>query len=253
MNILLTRSCVFLATTFWGLPQNAAGLLRHSAGNVRQHQDPSVEQRADEFLQKVYTRLHSNETSDVNFLGDTDDAEFAKLYGDKALQAEGYGEITFQGLASLLSHGVERHGSFMDLGSGLGRSVIYACLAGGFEQCDGVELSGERSELAKQALAEVKIAVPWMSNRVRLFHGDMLAFPEYFEHDVILANNLLLPDIVQDGIAKQFSHTSQPGTVLFTSKELPLSTSVASMTRMSAGVTWQQGAQDFWFKYVRTR
>lgn len=234
----------------WILQCGASALLHQSSAHVSRQQ-PITEQRAEELLQRVYSHLHSDENSDVSFLGDADDAEFTKLYGDKALEAEGYGEITFQGLGSLLSDAAVRRGSFMDLGSGLGRSVIYACLAGGFTRCDGVELSKERSERAQQALAEVEAAVPWVSERVRLYSGDMLAFAEYFDHDVILANNLLLPDVVQEGIAKQFSHSSPPGTVLFTTKEVPLPAGVASMSKTSAGVTWQQGGKDFWFKYVK--
>jgi len=208
------------------------------------------EHNAEELLERIYTKLHSDAASDDSFLGEKDDAVFTKLYGDKALVAEGYGEVTFQGLASLLN-GTSRRNSFMDLGSGYGRSVIYACLAGGFAECYGVELSKDRAALAKTALAEVEKVAPETSRNIQLFTGDMLAFPQYFAHDVILANNLLLPDAVQDGIAKQFTDISRPGTVLFTTKEVPFSPGVATMTKTAAGVSWQAGGNDFWFKYVK--
>lgn len=226
-------------------------LLRHTFRDMTKNQQIMTEHDAEDLLQRVYMHLHSDERSDDNFLGDKDDATFTKLYGDKALEAEGYGEITFQGLAGLLSDAGIRRGSFIDLGSGLGRSVIYACLAGGFAHCEGVELSQERSDRARRALAEVETTVPWIAEHVGLHTGDMLAIPEYFDCDAMLANNLLLPDEVQAGIADHFSHISRPGAVLFTTKELPLAPGVASMTKSAAAVTWKQGGKDFWFKYVK--
>jgi SAM-dependent methyltransferase len=226
-------------------------LLHRSARRAKNDQQSLSEQDALDLLSKVYAKLHADESSDDSFLGDKDDTAFTKLYGESALEAEGYGEITFQGLASLLSAGTARHNSFIDLGSGLGRSVIYACLAGGFTRCDGVELSKERSDRAKLALAQVREAAPWAAERIQLFNGDMLAFGQYFDHDVILANNLLLPDVVQEGIARQFSHIARPGTVLFTTKEVPMPSGVATMMKTAAGVSWQQGGKDFWYKYVK--
>jgi len=226
-------------------------IFRNKAVAVTHDKEQLTETDAQHMLDGIYQQLHSNEMSDGNFLGDSDDAAFTKLYGDAALEAEGYGEITFPGLATLLSDKAVRRGSFMDLGSGLGRSVLYACLAEGFLQCDGVELSKERAQRARLALSQVGKLAPWASERIRLFNGDMLASSAYFDHDVILANNLLLPDVVQDGIAQHFSSFSKPGTVLFTTKEVPISTKTATLSKTSAGVTWEQGGKDFWFRYVK--
>merc|ERR1719456_1376963 len=129
----------------------ASTLLQRGARDMHSRKDLMTEHDAEDLLQSIYRGLHSEESSDDSFLGDKDDAAFTKLYGDKALEAEGYGEITFQGLGTLLDDSAVRRGSFIDLGSGLGRSVIYACLAGGFGHCDGVELSKERSDRAKMA------------------------------------------------------------------------------------------------------
>lgn len=251
MRGLASVSWFLFATVLLGFAQRGAdGFLRRSAGQGRDHQ--LIEQHdAEQMLNKIYKGLHSNEVSDDGLLAEADDAAFTKLYGNSALEAEGYGEVTFQGLATLLADGDVRHGSFIDLGSGLGRSVIYACLAGGFVHCDGVELSNDRSEVAKKALAQVDALAPAATKRINLIHGDMLAYSEYFDHDVILANNLLLPDTVQNGIAQHFSKTSPPGAVLFTTKQVPIPAGVASMKQTVAGVTWEQGGKDFWFKYVK--
>lgn len=207
----------------------------------------------EKLLAKVYADLgKGGSAEDGGFqVSDADDDKFTKMYGDMdAIKAETYGEVLLPGLAQLLSNPSIRHNSFVDLGSGLGRSVIFACLAEGYQACEGVELSKDRADTAKAALAEVEKVVPEAASHVHLSQGDLLASDTYFLADTIFANNLLFPDSVQKQMAERFAKLSPTGAVFICTKEIDIPESVAKKEKTSADVSWKKGG-DFFFKYTK--
>jgi len=212
---------------------------------------PMSEADAEALLAKVYKDLGASNPEDAGFsVSDADDDKFSKMYGGiEAIKAETYGEVTLPGLDDLLANPAIRRHSFVDLGSGLGRSVLFACLAEGFESCEGVELSKDRADTANAAFQEVQKAAPAAAAHVQLSQGDLLASDSYFYKDVIFANNLLYPDTVQQAMADKFTRLSSKGTVFIVTKEVPLSTSVAKKEKTEAGVSWK--GKDYFFKYTK--
>lgn len=211
-------------------------------------------QDAKSFLDGIYSKLGNvNGEQGVGVaVSAADDDAFTKLYGNgvEAIKAETYGEVTLQGLDTLLQ-GRDPGGSFVDLGSGLGRSVLYACLAEGFDSCEGVELSKDRADIASRALAMARETQGERLRGVALLQGDLLQ-GDYFSKDVLFANNLLYPDSVQRAMAQKFLHVSQPGTVFIVTRELPEEVAQAARKeKVSAGVSWQQGGNDFFYKYTK--
>lgn len=204
---------------------------------------------AEQFLSGIYAKLHSSDPEREFLDNEGDDQRFAKVYGDgaSAIRAEGYGEVQLAGLREMLKGST---GSFIDLGSGLGRSVFFACLSCGFSQCEGVELSKDRNDRAVAALSQVHQKFPDIAEKVSLIQGDLLADDQYFMKNVIFVNNLLMPDFVQDAMVRKFSTKSPPGTILLVSKSLPIKAEVAKKETVMESVTWRAD-KDTFFKYTK--
>ena len=99
-----------------------------------------------------------------------EDEQLASIGGD---EAGVYGEITtvgFRGLAKRLQLGASD--TYVDLGSGLGRTVFQAVSEFNVLQAVGIELAGSRHELAQHAAMQLSAAV---ASRVLLVHGDCSA------------------------------------------------------------------------------
>mmetsp|Transcript_22324 Transcript_22324/g.34975 ORF Transcript_22324/g.34975 Transcript_22324/m.34975 type:complete len:339 (+) Transcript_22324:455-1471(+) len=80
-----------------------------------------------------------------------------------------YGEITPEGFRTLMHEvGLGAHDVFMDLGSGVGRTVLHAWLEFGVLQSCGVEMSPSRHARAERALAEISTLVERMQNKCEL-------------------------------------------------------------------------------------
>jgi hypothetical protein len=204
---------------------------------------------AEHFLKSIFEKLHSSDPEREFLDNDGDDQRFAKVYGEgaNALRAEGYGEVQLAGLQEMIKGAT---GSFIDLGSGLGRSVFFACMSCGFSQCEGVELSKDRNDRALAALSQVKTKYPEVAEKVSLIQGDLLKDDSYFMKNVIFVNNLLMPDFVQDAMTKKFTNLSPPGTVLLVSRALPIEAKVAKKETVMEGVTWRSD-KDTFFRYTK--
>jgi len=141
--------------------------------------------------------------------------------------------------------------TFIDLGSGVGRAVLFACATGEFETCEGVELSETRHKMAVDALAKFKHLAPGAAKKVTLINGNLLDNDAYFKKDVMLLDNDFLSEGVMENFVRKFEDASPPGTVLLTTKKIPeLSARAATRTRMA--VEGEKGHRELFYKYVRT-
>jgi hypothetical protein len=141
--------------------------------------------------------------------------------------------------------------TFIDLGSGVGRAVLFACATGEFETCEGVELSESRHKLALDALSKFKHLAPGTAKKVTFINGNLLDNDAYFKKDVMLLDNDYLSEGLIENFVRKFEHVAPTGTVLLTTKKVPqLAARVATRTRMA--VEGEKGHRELFFKYTRT-
>lgn len=99
-----------------------------------------------------------------------------------------YGEVTGQGIVNVAKiakeHGID---TFVDMGCGVGRSLILAKLAG-FQKCIGIELVEDRYKQAVSCLLKVPSEI---SKDVEVHHGDMLELDLSGNPKLVFASNLL--------------------------------------------------------------
>ena len=100
-----------------------------------------------------------------------------------------YGEITGDGIQALAkiakTHGLT---TFVDMGCGVGRSLILARLCG-FKECIGVELVEDRYKQAMDTFDKLPVDI---KQDIMIFQGDMMAFDLKRSHPIfVFASNLL--------------------------------------------------------------
>jgi len=141
--------------------------------------------------------------------------------------------------------------TFIDLGSGVGRAVLFACATGEFETCEGVELSESRHKMATDALAKFKHLAPGTAKKVTFVNGNLLDNDAYFKKDVMLLDNDFLSEGLVENFVRKFEHVAPTGTVLLTTKKIPqISDRVATRTRMQ--VQGEKNHREIFFVYTRT-
>lgn len=192
---------------------------------------------------------------------DQDDAAFRRAYSGNttheldtaAISAESYGEVSLAALtAAIESLGKNLTAkTFVDLGSGLGRNVIFACAMSGFRTCEGVELSQDRHQFALDALAKFQHLAPGAAKRVKLVHANFITDDDYFNRDIILVDNRFLSDAAIEQIVRKFETVSKRGSMLVATKDIhQLPARVATRSRIHVSAQGKQGKQIL-FKYTR--
>lgn len=141
--------------------------------------------------------------------------------------------------------------TFIDLGSGLGRTVLFASALGAFESCEGVELSDTRHQMAVDALAKFKHLAPAAAKHVTLHQGNFLDNDAYFKKDAMLLDNSFLSDGVLQQIVRKFRNVSERGSIMILTKKLnQLSDRAATLEHVA--VEGKNGQRQTLFKYTRT-
>lgn len=137
------------------------------------------------------------------------EARQARNYTSAALS---YGEVKFEAFGALICNltkqGIDLHGmyNFVDLGSGVGKTVICAALLGMFEKCTGIEIIAELHKTSTQALKGFYKSV---QNRAEVVNiefilGDV-AFIDWSKTDMIFAHCTCFEDVTMDRILKTAS------------------------------------------------
>eukprot|EP00929_Paragymnodinium_shiwhaense_P006181 TRINITY_DN10909_c0_g1_i2.p1 TRINITY_DN10909_c0_g1~~TRINITY_DN10909_c0_g1_i2.p1 ORF type:complete len:684 (+),score=169.14 TRINITY_DN10909_c0_g1_i2:123-2174(+) len=136
-----------------------------------------------------------------------------------------YGEID-PAAATLLMEAVldeRRTGSLVDIGSGHGSLLRWACGNEGrfFERCLGVEVLQQRHEAALEQRAKLESAA---ADRLTLIHGDIVDNLGVLAADdlrVVFWNNLCFPAEVSQVVTQNFAEAASEGAKLVTLAELP--------------------------------
>jgi SAM-dependent methyltransferase len=130
-----------------------------------------------------------------------------------------YGEITEDGVKNIIKYMNKNNydlTTFIDLGSGNGRSLVYA-VKNGYKEGKGVEIVEERHDFAVTA----KHKLPkYFQERMELSLCDLFNLDEDFfpKKCTIFISNLLFPRQLQQDIFEFLSNITKSGTILIVSR-----------------------------------
>ena len=152
-----------------------------------------------------------------NFIGgNSDSSEFIKKN-----YAYTYGELTYNGLESILNSINCKDKVFFDLGSGKGNVVINSIkIKPSLKKSIGIELSKKRYE---EAFKNLNSLINNEKFKIQFLNNDILSNDiNLNDADIIYISNLCFSDDVNRQIAHKLDNEIKSGTLIFCSKKLPL-------------------------------
>jgi len=160
-----------------------------------------------------------------------------------------YGELTFEGMQNIYNYLTSNklaNETFIDLGSGNGRTLFYSILAG-FNNSKGVEIVDKRYNFSIEALDKLK---PEFGNRIEIKHSDLFKINSDFfpPKTAIFVSNLLFNADINDKLFKFLSDNTQDDSVLFVSK-LPNNTfKYKLIEKLKVPMSWQKESECYVLK-----
>jgi hypothetical protein len=167
-----------------------------------------------------------------------------------------YGEITHEGFKKCFKGITTKNKVFYDLGSGIGKLVVYAGLEKKFKKSIGVELNSNRHKIAKQTLKQIKKEITQKGTSKNIekantisFINDSLFNKKYFKGDVYFISNLCFTEEMNKKLGHYFeTYNTTKGTIILSSRELPMKTRIKSVTNINCPMTWSETSAVY--KYV---
>ena len=129
-----------------------------------------------------------------------------------------YGELTYQGIDNIGKY-IElkdlQKNTFIDLGSGNGRTLAYAIL-NGFKAAKGTEIVEERHKYAMEMRDKLD---DYMRDKIRLSKSDLFRLdPSYFPTgSVVFISNLVFSEETNQKLIKFLSETTPSETIIILS------------------------------------
>lgn len=150
-----------------------------------------------------------------------------------------YGEMTREGMKKMLE-GTNNQGLvYYDLGSGLGKTVIYAVKDHGFAKGIGIELAKERYD---NSVKVVKKLPNDIKDKIQLHNNSFLSNTFNFNNaDVIFISSLCFPDSIMKDIATKLEKEARPGVRIYTSKPL-ISSKIMLKDKLKIKMTWDSNS-----------
>ena len=132
-----------------------------------------------------------------------------------------YGELTKNGLESILKNINCIDKIFYDLGSGKGNVIINSIkLYPSFKKSIGIELSKQRYE---EALEKLDLLSDNEKSKIQFLNEDILSNNIILnDADIIYISNLCFSEDVNKQIAQKLDNEVKSGTLIICSKKLPL-------------------------------
>lgn len=160
---------------------------------------------------------------------------------------ETYGEITKQGLDQIFSKFDTKDKIFYDLGSGIGKAVIYSVLQYGIKLGVGIELSTKRHKQAMQ----IWQTIPNNSkNKVILHNGDILDKKyNLSDADFIFISNLCMDYELNKKIENKLENEVEEGTIIFCSQALN-SPRLKLIEKIYVSMTWNKNSSVRIYKFI---
>lgn len=150
-----------------------------------------------------------------------------------------YGELTFEGMENIVSYLNQNNLSrdtFIDLGSGNGRTLFYSILAG-FKNAKGVEIVEKRHNFAIEAYKQLK---PYFKNNIDIVKQDIFKLEQSFfpKNSLIFVSNLVYPSQTNEKLFKYLYENTPEDVVLVVSK-IPIDlSSFKEVTKIKVPMSW---------------
>ena len=133
--------------------------------------------------------------------------------------AKTYGELTLEGLKTLLFNVKTKDKTFIDIGSGKGSVIInlvnnYPLI----KEVIGIELDKERYEISLERIK--KEVLKKNQKKIKLINGDMLKDINYSNCDIVYISNLCFSENLNNKIAEKLNKELPEKALVFTSNEL---------------------------------
>lgn len=127
-----------------------------------------------------------------------------------------YGELTREGMEQMIRGYNTTNKTYVDLGSGLGKTPLYGVMDHKFKYAVGVELAKERHQKA----IEMKSKLPEkVQQRLDYFQNDILKF-DISSYDYIFISNLCFTEEVNEKLTNKLASEAKNNSYIFASKEL---------------------------------
>ena len=178
------------------------------------------------------------ELGDLNWkLSDADKERFDNHTGGRRSATFGY--TTPSGVASLLRLWRQRNAGtrFLDLGSGLGHLVFFGAVLDATATFRGVEMSENRYELSRAALARLDL-----STRISLERNDMFDV-DVAQADAIFISSLTMNIETRLALGDKLATEATPGTVVISSLDLFSDDRLHNRSLAVAPMSWRHHHQ----------
>jgi len=141
-----------------------------------------------------------------------------------------YGYLEPEGVISMLKGINKSNKVFYDLGSGIGRPSVSACiLYPQLKKIVGIEFSEKRIEMANEIL---KSLPRQCRSKIKYIQGDILNKKHNYKHaDIIWINSLCFNTLFLKKLADKFNKETKKGTFIFSSAALDIPRSKDLETR----------------------
>jgi len=156
-----------------------------------------------------------------------------KTFGNSAYPST-YGELTRQGMVEMLKGFETKNKTFIDLGSGLGKTPLYAVADNKFKNAVGVELAPERHEQAIKMRDKLPERIKPIVN---YFKNDLLNF-NVKDFDVIFISNLCFSETLNQKIAEKLVNEGKDKALIFSSKEI-IHPKIKLIEKRNVKMTWK--------------
>lgn len=180
-------------------------------------------------VQKLYVELGKTN----NKVGDK-----TKEIFESSGNSSTYGELTKEGMDKMLDGIVTKGKTFIDMGSGLGKTVIWAAIKG-FQKSIGIELAKERHDAAtsiQNSLSDI------YKNNITFINDSFFDAPVDFSSiDIVWISSLCFPNEIMGKIANKLNNDLKKGAIVFSSKEINAPKLVPSGT-MGVKMTWNENS-----------
>lgn len=148
--------------------------------------------------------------------------------------ASTYGELTREGMEQMMRGYNTENKTFIDLGSGLGKTPLYGVMDHKFKYAVGIELAKERHEKA----IEMKSKLPdKVKNRLDYFNNDIFNF-DISSFDYIFISNLCFNEETNKKLAEKLANETKENSYIFASKEI-IHPKIKILDRRYVKMTWK--------------
>ena len=145
------------------------------------------------------------------------DIEEKKMF-NKLNYAYTYGEITRSGLKNILEGFNTENKIFYDLGSGIGKSLIYAITDHKFIRAVGIEFSKKR---VQQSLNLVNSQPKDISSKIEVIHGDIFdPNINISDADFLFISNLCFSEESNEKLVEKINKMAKINAIIMCSREL---------------------------------